>query len=199
MTNIMSDVHAQLERLFYTPVVTAQLSEKLQDEIEAYYAPYIAENIFPEQKDLTQVTDYYNEREYDIHSALQEIIIKLSRGMIGKELFRSDEVHLDTVRISDHWIQNYKVNHHHITHQHPNAVIAGTYMLRSNNKGSPLMLQNPESTRSFITSTGDFYEIAPRRGCLCLFPAWIHHQVPPNNNSDTVRTIISFNIKVDLK
>ena len=190
----MIDVKAKLNRLFYLPVVTAEVPVDLQNKIEEYYTPYIPTEILPEDKDRQQATDFHSERTYVLYPSLNEIIVKLAQKMLAEELFTRGGIDIESVHVAEIWIQNYHKGHFHNVHQHPESLVAGTYVIRSNDKGGCLVLNDTNITRSYITDVPAMHSIPPKRGGICLFPAWTPHHVLPSYEEDVERTVLAFNI-----
>jgi len=190
----MMNVKAKVDQLFSVPLVTAQLPLELQCELEEYYAPHIPDGLLNDDPAAENANDFFSDQNYDTHPQLQEIILELSKKMLVEELFTRPSFAIDvkTIHISSLWIQNYLEGHYHSVHAHSGALLAGTYMLKSNGLGQPLILNNPDDAGPYITGAKETYLLPPIKGNLYLFPAWIRHHVLPSFEQDIVRSVIAF-------
>ena len=75
----------------------------------------------------------------------------------------------------------------HLTHDHPETMVAGTYYVRTPPGAGALKLYDPRTMHQ------EHLIIHPRAGELVLFPGWLKHQVLPTSGSGGTRISIAFN------
>jgi hypothetical protein len=186
----MNEVKAKITPLFALPIVEAELPLNLQNELEEYYTPHIPSNMIDYE---SMRTDFHDNRNYGFHPVLKESIYLMSRKLIDT-LCSQDPRH-GTDLWYQYWIQDYGPGHSHEIHSHGRSLVSGVYVLRSNGKGSPLTLVNPDSSRDYATETSDNrYQLPAIRGRFYLWPSWVNHFVSPSFEEDVVRTTFVFNI-----
>ena len=87
-------------------------------------------------------------------------------------------------------------------HLHPNALFSGVYWVKAPEKSGDLMLYEPRPgvhTTMPNRKEGKLppelwreVHYTPRAGTIVMFPAWLWHEVRPNQSNDT-RISVSFN------
>ena len=87
-------------------------------------------------------------------------------------------------------------------HLHPNALFSGVYWIKAPEKSGDLMLYEPRPgvhTTMPNRKEGKLppelwreVHYTPRAGTIVMFPAWLWHEVRPNQSNDT-RISVSFN------
>ena len=86
------------------------------------------------------------------------------------------------------WVDVMRRGNYHTTHNHPRGVFAGTFMIRSDPKMSPVTFVNPNATHRmhdpFVRQedlgpfTADAMVINPEVGSLVIWPSWLQYQMP---------------------
>lgn len=190
--NTHTNINAKMRNAFATPLVEARLPEDAQNILEEYYEKYIPKEL-DDRNDNEQYTTYFQQDTIiPLNDILADAIKNISMAYMDK-LYNKIP---DTSRINI-WIQDYRDNQYHSMHMHTSTLVSGIYVLRSNNKGSPLVLTNPDNTSSFQTPYNEsnrFCKLHPEKGALYMFPPWVQHYVSPVAAKDVVRTVIAFNI-----
>jgi len=140
-------------------------------------------------------------------------------NVLTQELFKMQEEIFTKERLSDKsvlgnmWANiNYPGNFNR-PHIHPNALFSGVYYIKAPNGSGNLMVYDPrpgihmimpnrkgdKRTKNMILDHGPLpselwrevhYE--PIAGRIIMFPAWLWHEVKPNESNDT-RISVSFN------
>ena len=189
----MNEVKAKITPIFALPIVEAELPLNLQNELEEYYTPYIPTNMIDREN---MRTDFRDNKNYILHPALKESIDLMSIELI--DILYSQGPRHGTNLSYQYWIQDYGPGHCHEIHSHGGSLVSGVYVLRSNEKGSPLVLVNPDSGRDYATATSDNrYQLPATRGHFYLWPSWVNHFVSPSFEEDVVRTTFVFNVGFD--
>ena len=87
-------------------------------------------------------------------------------------------------------------------HLHPNSLFAGVYWVKAPEKSGNLMLYEPRPGAQCVMPNRKEGKLppelwrevhySPRAGMIVMFPAWLWHEVKPNESNDT-RISVSFN------
>ena len=118
-----------------------------------------------------------------------------------EEIFKKEFLTLKPV-LGNMWANiNYPGNANR-PHLHPNSLFSGVYWIKTPVKSGALMLYDP---RPGIHTTMPNHKegklppqlwrevhYQPRAGTIIMFPAWMWHEVKPNESNDT-RISVSFN------
>ena len=182
-----------LQNIFSIPIYTHTVPQYIADKMEEITTPKLSQltlydNVY---------TDYGNSNPL---ISPQEILPFLN--YINKiTLEYSKESNLYKGKNIQYWVQDYKKDHDHTLHCHPQSTIAGTYYIRSNQNAGKLSFSNPNSNLISTTRSNndsdrhaeEFYNIKPKRGLLVLFPPWLLHKVIPSYEENCIRTSFSFN------
>ena len=127
---------------------------------------------------------------------------------LSKELFAmQDEIYIKeylTMKpvLGNMWANiNYPGNSNR-PHLHPNSLFSGVYWVKAPEKSGSLMLYEPRPgvhTTMPNRKEGKLppelwreVHYTPRAGTIVMFPAWLWHEVIPNQSNDT-RISVSFN------
>ena len=127
---------------------------------------------------------------------------------LSKELFAmQDEIYIKeylTMKpvLGNMWANiNYPGNSNR-PHLHPNSLFSGVYWVKAPEKSGSLMLYEPRPgvhTTMPNRKEGKLppelwreVHYTPRAGTIVMFPAWLWHEVRPNQSNDT-RISVSFN------
>ena len=96
---------------------------------------------------------------------------------------------------------NYPGNYNR-PHLHPNSLFSGVYWIKTPFKSGNLMLYEPRGGAQVLMSNRKEGELPSRlwreiqyepvAGRIIMFPAWLWHEVKPNESNDT-RISVSFN------
>jgi uncharacterized protein (TIGR02466 family) len=126
----------------------------------------------------------------DLNICIEENLLKISEHIDPK--FKS--------KIDNSWINiNYK-NNYNARHHHYQCALSGCFYIDvPENSGNIYFmrggLQSHYPFHSFNSQLfHEYVEYKPSNGRLLIFPAWLEHEVGPNN-SDDPRISIAFNIK----
>lgn len=95
------------------------------------------------------------------------------------------------------WLNRLGFQGFHEKHYHPNSHMCGTYYVNVPEHAGMLRFFNPlADTMGLIgyPSTEDYYDYKPVEGRLLMWPAWLAHEVLPNEDHKN-RDSISFNIR----
>jgi uncharacterized protein (TIGR02466 family) len=184
---------AELLELFPIPVLKMELPDDVQDRLEEYYTPFIPHN----GQGARQSSDYittmgeYCGQQYDFHEDLQNAVKGLAEQL---------QVRLNcnpNLALGNYWMQDYSGEGMcHPPHTHPNSVMSGVYVIRSDHNANPLMLFDPLEVRKHQACSEYKECLESKRGCLYLFPAFLLHAVP-GSVGQTTRTTLAFNIGIN--
>jgi len=116
--------------------------------------------------------------------------------MIDKHMFNHlKEIYNDWgytfFKIHDYWFQQYKKGSEHGWHTHLNCSFTGVYYLDLPEDAPKLQIRNPDSLHEIET-------IDVKEGDVVIFPSLVLHR-SAKNQSDEMKTIISFNMSVSLE
>lgn len=107
----------------------------------------------------------------------------------------------DSLQMTDCWVNIMGPLCAHGAHVHPQAVVSGTYYVRTPPKSSGLRFEDPRLANfmaaparadSAPASMRHHVSYPAREGYLTLFESWLRHEVPPSLAGDD-RISISFN------
>ena len=138
-------------------------------------------------------TEMNQKEEYNV---LTKELFAMQDEIFAKELLTQKPV------LGNMWANiNYPGNFNR-PHLHPNALFSGVYWIKTPAQSGNLMLYDPRSgTHTTLPNRKEgklpselwrevHYE--PIAGRIIMFPAWMWHEVKPNESNDT-RISISFN------
>ena len=187
------------EHLFPTPVYIKEIPNAV--ELNHYLEKQILKWNKEDPKGVSKTnaggwhstTDMNRKEEYNI---------------LTKELFAmQDEIYIKeylTMKpvLGNMWANiNYPGNSNR-PHLHPNSLFSGVYWVKAPEKSGSLMLYEPRPgvhTTMPNRKEGKLppelwreVHYTPRAGTIVMFPAWLWHEVRPNQSNDT-RISVSFN------
>jgi hypothetical protein len=95
----------------------------------------------------------------------------------------------------DAWVMVNLRGSYHPSHTHRTAMWSGVYFLRTGGPDSPPTIFEPSGPgRRTTRTTKPEIHVAPAVGRLVVFPADLHHRVPPHP-SDDPRVTVAFEVK----
>jgi uncharacterized protein (TIGR02466 family) len=100
--------------------------------------------------------------------------------------------------MTDCWANVMRKGVHHGWHLHPQAVISGTYYLKTPRGAAPLKFEDPRLDRLMAAPLSPsrqralWLEVPARESWVVLFESWMRHEVPINQ-STSPRVSVSFN------
>jgi len=138
-------------------------------------------------------TDMNRKEEYNV---LTKELFAMQYEIFKKELLAQKPV------LGNMWANiNYPGNFNR-PHLHPNSLFSGVYWVKAPEKSGDLMLYEPRPgvhTTMPNRKEGKLppelwreVHYTPRAGTIVMFPAWLWHEVRPNQSNDT-RISVSFN------
>ena len=118
-----------------------------------------------------------------------------------REIYQKEHLTLKPV-LGNMWANiNYPGNYNR-PHLHPNALFSGVYWVKAPEKSGNLMVYEPRPGAQCImpnrkkgTLPPELWRevhYQPKAGTAVMFPAWLWHEVKPNESNDT-RISVSFN------
>jgi len=138
-------------------------------------------------------TDMNRKEEYNV---LTRKLFAMQQEIFKKEFLTQKPV------LGNMWANiNYPGNANR-PHLHPNALFSGVYWIKAPEKSGSLMLYDPRpGVHTTMPNRNEgilppelwrevYYQ--PRAGTIVMFPAWMWHEVKPNESNDT-RISVSFN------
>ena len=166
---------------------------------------YLEKNILQWQKDDPKGVSKTNVNGW--HSTT-DMNRKEEYNVLTKELFNMQfeifkkEYLIDKPVLGNMWANiNYKGGFNR-PHLHPNALFSGVYWIKAPEKSGNLMIYEPRPGVHTIMPNRKkgklpselWREIhyTPQAGTIVMFPAWLWHEVRPNESNDT-RISVSFN------
>ena len=117
------------------------------------------------------------------------------------EIYQKEHLTLKPV-LGNMWANiNYPGNYNR-PHLHPNALFSGVYWVKAQEKSGNLMVYEPRPGAQCTMPNRKKGELPPelwrevhyepRAGTAIMFPAWLWHEVKPNQSND-IRISVSFN------
>ena len=138
-------------------------------------------------------TDMNRKEEYNV---LTKELFNMQEEIFKKEFLTQKPV------LGNMWANiNYPGNSNR-PHLHPNSLFSGVYWVKAPEKSGSLMLYEPRPgvhttmpNRKEVKLPPELWReihYTPRAGTIVMFPAWLWHEVKPNESNDT-RISVSFN------
>ena len=138
-------------------------------------------------------TDMNRKEEYNV---LTKELFNMQEEIFKKEFLTQKPV------LGNMWANiNYPGNSNR-PHLHPNSLFSGVYWIKAPEKSGSLMLYEPRpGVQCTMPNRKEgklppelWREVhyTPRAGMIVMFPAWLWHEVKPNESNDT-RISVSFN------
>lgn len=103
-------------------------------------------------------------------------------------------------------INKLNKNSNHILHTHTGCILSGLIYLKVSPLSSPIRFRDPRQYRNFIEyklsdnnstipTCVPYINIQPTDGDVLIWPSWLEHEVPYNNN-DHERLTLVFNLEI---
>ena len=138
-------------------------------------------------------TDMNRKEEYNV---LTKELFAMQEEIFKKEFLTQKPV------LGNMWANiNYPGNSNR-PHLHPNSLFSGVYWIKAPEKSGNLMLYEPRPgvhttmpNRKEVKLPPELWRevhYQPKAGTIVMFPAWLWHEVKPNESNDT-RISVSFN------
>jgi uncharacterized protein (TIGR02466 family) len=138
-------------------------------------------------------TDMNQKEEYNV---LTKELFNMQEEIFKKEFLTQKPV------LGNMWANiNYPGNANR-PHLHPNSLFSGVYWVKAPEKSGNLMLYEPRPGAQCVMPNRKEGKLppelwrevhySPRAGMIVMFPAWLWHEVKPNESNDT-RISVSFN------
>ena len=138
-------------------------------------------------------TDMNKKKEYD--PLMQELFA------MQYEIFKKEFLNLKPV-LGNMWANINYPSGYNRPHLHPNSLFSGVYWIKAPENSGNLMLYDPRpgvhttmpDRKKGKLPSAVWREVhyKPRAGTIIMFPAWLWHEVRPNESNDT-RISVSFN------
>ena len=98
------------------------------------------------------------------------------------------------LQMSDCWANIMGPGSAHSGHVHPQAVVSGTYYVRTPGGSAGLKFEDPRLERFMAAPMrpGTHVEVPARAGRVVLFESWLRHEVPAGGTA-AERVSLSFN------
>jgi uncharacterized protein (TIGR02466 family) len=186
--------------LFHVPILKRENVELPHAEIESYirkaFSDFGAYTSYYDHKfneELLKAIPYREEMLGQMYSMCVDLL--KSRGA-GPGMWKGRRV--------CPWVSLYTEGESHTLHNHPKAVVAGTYYPYADRDSVDIRFKNPSSNLIQMADhwiDGNSPELwhfhSPRTGHMNVWPSWLEHQIGrqgpvPNNRS---RIAVSFNFQ----
>ena len=138
-------------------------------------------------------TDMNHKREYD--PLTNELFAMQS------EIYKKEKLTMKPV-LGNMWANINYPGCFNRPHLHPNALFSGVYWIKAPEKSGNLMLYDPRPGVQMTMPSRKEGKLPPelwrevhykpKAGTVVMFPAWLWHEVKPNESNDT-RISVSFN------
>ena len=186
-----------IKNIFPTGIITHQVSPQI--------ANYVEDLVVPRLKNLG-----FNNENYSDFFNKEEILNINEVPLLKKEIEKCINFFEKTysipkkTEINSYWVQDYKFNNFHGTHNHGRNEISIVYWIRANEDAGMFCLSNPSpftdlwySPYAFYDNSNnpyikDKYMIQPSKGSLIAFPSFLNHEVLPGGKN-CIRTTLALN------
>ena len=138
-------------------------------------------------------TDMNHKREYD--PLTNELFVMQS------EIYKKEKLTMKPV-LGNMWANINYPGCFNRPHLHPNALFSGVYWIKAPEKSGNLMLYDPRPGVQMTMPSRKEGKLPPelwrevhykpKAGTVVMFPAWLWHEVKPNESND-IRISVSFN------
>ena len=115
--------------------------------------------------------------------------------------YRPDQKRWDPRHSFGDWVSVWREGDHHTPHNHPRALVAGTYYPYADEHSCPTNYQSSDHSLISMADPNMPYEshylrLKPVTGLMNLWPSWMTHQIGPQGPQEKgkERVAISFNI-----
>jgi uncharacterized protein (TIGR02466 family) len=133
-------------------------------------------------------------------SPFMDFLIDRAKNFLDMQGYDSDKVNWRPYLFANSFLQGSN----HPKHLHTQCSISGIYYISTPEGSSDIIFYPNQPFKDFfdymynIKDYGNWYSLqktkyTPYPGLLLLWPAWLYHEVPPNNSSEP-RTSLVFNI-----
>ena len=184
---------------FPTPVYikdlpnTVQLNQYLEQQILKW------KQNDPKGKNRTNVNGWHSTT--DMNTKEEYNVLTKELFAMQDEIFKKEFLDLKPV-LGNMWANINYPGGYNRPHLHPNSLFSGVYWIKTPIKSGNLMLYDPRPgihTTMPNRKEGKLppelwreVHYIPRAGTAIMFPAWLWHEVQPNESNDT-RISVSFN------
>ena len=103
------------------------------------------------------------------------------------------------VKLSAMWLNINRKGNSNTGHDHPESVLSGAFYIKVPKDSGDLVFTNdfllrffPLKVNNYNPNNSQVWKVIPEESMLYLFPAWLKHEVTPNN-SNKDRVSIGFN------
>ncbi len=143
-----------------------------------------------------ELNDHKLKNRADWYPRFEELMIQ------GAEMFLSNigvEVEPERHRKFGAWWSVYKEGDRHTTHNHPKALVAGTYYPHASPTATKIRYRSPMApiiTMSELRNEGSqLYDVKPTTGMANFWSPWLDHEILPQGpvEEGDERVAISFN------
>lgn len=168
----------------------------------------LVENLFSSESTAINHSFYYNGRttygtknltENELFRPFVDFVQQEARTFMEHQGYDPDRVPWKSYFFAN----SFKQGSNHPKHLHSQCSISGIFYLRTPPGSSDIIFYPNQPFKDFFdymyaVKKETWYSMqcvkyTPQPGLLLLWPAWLYHEVPPNN-SETPRTSIVFNL-----
>ena len=170
-----------------------QLNQYLEQQIVKW------SQIDPEGKKLTNINGWHSKT--DMNQKEEYNVLTRELFAMQDEIFKKELLNLKPV-LGNMWANINYPGGYNRPHLHPNSLFSGVYWIKTPMKSGNLMLYDPRPGIQMIMPNRKEGQLPsqlwrevhykPVAGRIIMFPAWLWHEVKPNESDDT-RISVSFN------
>ena len=187
------------EYYFPTPVYI----QKIPNAEELNF--YLEKNILqwnkkdPKGVNKTNVNGWHSETDMnkrEEYNPLTKQLFNMQEEIFEKEYLKEKPV------LGNMWANINYPGGYNRPHLHPNSLFSGVYWIKAPEKSGNLMLYEPRQGAQCTMPNRKKGKVPPelwrevhyqpKAGTVVMFPAWLWHEVQPNNSND-IRISVSFN------
>ena len=153
----------------------------------------------PEGKKRTNVNGWHSKT--DMNQKKEYNVLTRELFAMQDEIFKKELLDLKSV-LGNMWANINYPGGYNRPHLHPNSLFSGVYWIKTPMKAGNLMLYDPRPGVQMVMPNRKDDQLPPElwrevhyeptAGRIIMFPAWLWHEVRPNESNDT-RISVSFN------
>lgn len=192
----------RLTEHFAVRILEHDIDPALADKLEEVITPHIKDYVPKSPKNWKCVTDFGEEENIfeKINQSGETCIIEFTDLLMKVCDKYVTAVGLpEAKRFIHSWVQSYNGTQYSRMHHHCQNMfdVSGCYYVTGTNDSSPLTIHNPipfvQGTPMLHPNNKSHTNLSIAKGRLYIFPNWLNHEVQPNQNNETGRTMVGFN------
>jgi len=197
--SVMTQVKKIVMPMFPTHVWKIEFPNELTQSINRSILPLIESKLESTQQSLKKSQSLQTEQNLHLEPEFAELVKYIHLHANSALEFLS--VEYEDIQITGCWANITGKGNNHKRHSHPNNFLSGVYYVETHPGSNTIMFHDPRPQTSTIKpqvkkmtlENTDNVLTEVTSGNMLLFPSWLHHSVPTNQNSNR-RISVSFNL-----